>query len=167
MAVSSNLLLAALALGVVTGMRSMLAPTITSRALAEYPGIEDADEPARTLAAPRTRYLLMPLAAGELLGDKMPFAPDRTIAASMVVRAVSGGTTGAALASARRQPILLPVLVGATAACISSKAGINLRIRYGSSDAITNASLGFAEDCLALAICNAGLQRALRGISNN
>lgn len=161
MSVSSNLLWGALALGVVTGMRSMLAPTMTSRALAEHPDIEDAGEPARTLAASRTRHVLMPLAVGEMLGDKMPFAPDRTIAASMMVRALSGGTTAAALASVRRQPILVPALIGATAACVSSKVGNALRNRYGSSDVLTNASLGFAEDCLALAIGNAGLQHAL------
>ncbi|WP_106475711.1 DUF4126 family protein [Phytohalomonas tamaricis] len=159
---SSNLLWGALALGVVTGMRSMLAPTMTSLALAKRSDIEDAAEPARTLASPRTRYVLMPLAASELLGDKMPFAPDRTIAASMIARALSGGTTAAALASAQRQPILFPALIGATAACVSSKVAIDLRKRYGSANAFTNATLGFTEDCLALAIGSAGLKRAMR-----
>ncbi|GAB2800666.1 hypothetical protein GCM10027040_30350 [Halomonas shantousis] len=161
MARSSNLLRGALALGIVTGMRSMLAPTMTSRALAERPDVQDMDEPARTLASPRTRYVLMPLAAGEILGDKMPFAPDRTIGASMLVRAVSGGMTAAALARVQRQPILLPVLVGATAACVSSEIGIRLRKRYGSSSAFANAALGLTEDCLALAIGSAGLRRVM------
>jgi uncharacterized membrane protein len=158
---ASSLFWGALTLGAVTGMRSMLAPTMASRALAEHPGIKYAEEPARTLAAPRTRHVLMPLAVGELLGDKLPFAPDRTILASMLVRALSGGMTAAALASARRQPILVPALVGATAACVSAKAGASLRSHYGSSDPVTNAALGFVEDSLALAIGSAGLQRAL------
>ncbi|HBM08573.1 MAG TPA: DUF4126 domain-containing protein, partial [Pseudomonas sp.] len=112
----SNVLWGALALGLVTGMRSTLAPTMTSRALAAQDDIDAADEPARTLASHRAQQFLLPMATGELLGDKMPFAPDRTILPSMMFRALSGGVTAAALASARRQPIWLPALVGATAA---------------------------------------------------
>ncbi|WP_028241357.1 DUF4126 family protein [Stutzerimonas azotifigens] len=160
MTTPSNLLWAALALGVVTGMRSMLAPTLASRALAGREGIDQADEPARTLASHRARQVLMPLAAGEMLGDKMPFAPDRTIPPSMLFRALSGGVTAAALASARRQPVWLPALIGATAACVSAKIGLGLRKRYGSSGGFANAALGLSEDALALAIGNAGLRRS-------
>jgi uncharacterized membrane protein len=164
---SSSLLWGALALGAVAGMRSMLAPTMTSRALAKRPDANNADEPARTLAAQQTRYWLIPLAVGELVGDKLPFAPDRTISASMMVRAVSGGMTAAVLASARRQPILLPALAGATAACVSAKVGASLRSRYASFGPFTNAALGITEDCLALAIGSAGLQRALGEMSGS
>jgi uncharacterized membrane protein len=162
MTTSSNVLWGALALGVVTGMRSMLAPAMVSRALAQQSNIQDTCKPVRTLATPRTYHLLLPLAASELVGDKLPFAPDRTIAPSMLVRAVSGGISAAALASAQRQPSLLPALIGATAACLSAEIGIRLRKRYGSSNAFTNAALGFAEDSLAFAIGHAGLKRATR-----
>ena len=96
MTISSNLFWGALALGLVTGMRSTLAPTMTSRALAAHDDIDEADEPARTLASHRAQQFLMPMAAAELLGDKMPFAPDRTILPSMMFRALSGGVTAAA-----------------------------------------------------------------------
>lgn len=158
----SDVLWGALALGLVTGMRSTLAPTMTSRALAARDDIDEAGEPARTLASHRVRQVLMPMAAGELLGDKMPFAPDRTILPSMVFRALSGGVTAAALASARRQPIGLPLLIGATAALVASKVGLSLRKPY-QANPLANAALGLAEDCLALAIGSAGLRRALDG----
>ncbi|WP_421684085.1 DUF4126 family protein [Stutzerimonas urumqiensis] len=162
MTISSSLLWGAVAIGVVTGMRSTLAPTMVSRALADRDDLDEAGRPARTLSAPRTRHLLIPLAAGELLGDKMPFAPDRTIAPSMAVRAVSGGVCAAALAGARREPMVLPALLGATAACASSVVMIRLRKRYGTSGLI-NAALGLAEDGIAVATGTAGLRRALRG----
>ncbi|GAB6388821.1 DUF4126 family protein [Stutzerimonas marianensis] len=155
-----NLLLGALALGLVTGMRSTLAPTLVSRALAERDDLDQADEPARTLGAERTRQILMPLAAGELLGDKMPFAPDRTIAPSMLFRALSGGVTAAALAGVRREPIWLPAMVGATAALVASKIGLALRKPY-QPHPLTNAALGLAEDSLALTLGRAGIHRAL------
>ena len=160
MTISSNLFWGALALGLVTGMRSTLAPAMTSRALAARDDIDDADEPARTLASHRTQQVLLPMAAAELLGDKMPFAPDRTIVPSMMFRALSGGVTAAALASMRREPMLLPALIGATAALVSSKIGLGLRKPY-QPQPLLNAALGLAEDGLALTIGNAGLRRAL------
>lgn len=160
MTTASNLLWGALAIGVVTGMRSMLAPAMVSRALADRPDIGEADEPARTLSSHRTRQFLMPLAAAELLGDKMPFAPDRTIAPSILVRALSGGASAAALAATRRQPVLVPALIGATAACVAAKVAIGLRKRYRTND-LVNAALGLTEDCLAFSLGRAGLRRAL------
>ncbi|MFC3609659.1 DUF4126 domain-containing protein [Stutzerimonas tarimensis] len=158
---SGSLLWGALAIGVVTGMRSMLAPTMVGAALAERSDIDGAGGPAERLAAPRTQRWLLPLAVGELLGDKMPFAPDRTIAPSLLARAVSGGFCAAALAGVRREPVLAPALIGATAACVSSVVAIRLRKRYGRSGEVANAALGLAEDCLALAIGNASLRRTL------
>ncbi|TCD22326.1 DUF4126 family protein [Pseudomonas sp. IC_126] len=160
MTISSNLFWGALALGLVTGMRSTLAPTMASRALAAHDDIDEADEPARTLASHRAQQFLMPMAAAELLGDKMPFAPDRTILPSMMFRALSGGVTAAALAGARLEPIWLPALIGATAALVASEVGLNLRKPY-QSHSLMNAALGLAEDCVALSIGSAGLQRAL------
>jgi len=161
MTTARNVLWGALAIGVVTGMRSMLAPTLVSRALAERADLDEACEPARTLPTHPLRQYLVPLAAAELLGDKLPFAPDRTIAPSMLVRALSGGVSAAALAGARRQPRLLPALIGATAACVAARAAIALRKRYA-ADTWINAGLGLAEDGIALSLANAGLQRALQ-----
>ena len=158
---SSNLLLAALALGVVTGMRSMLAPAMTGRALAARDDLDDADQPAPMLASRGAQRFFVPMSAAEMLGDKMPFAPDRTIAPSMLVRALSGGVTAAALAGARREPVWLPALIGASAALIASEIGLGLRKRYGSSSGLANAALGFVEDGLALTLANAGLRQAL------
>ncbi|QGZ29219.1 DUF4126 domain-containing protein [Stutzerimonas stutzeri] len=161
MTLSSNLFWGALALGVVTGMRSMLAPTMVSRALAVRDDRDHLDEPARTLGLRRARQFLVPLAASELLGDKLPFAPDRTIPPSMLVRALSGAVSAAALANARRESVWLPALIGASAACVSAKIGLDLRKRYGSAGGMRNAALGLTEDALALAIGTAGLKRTL------
>ncbi len=161
MTTARNVLWGALAIGVVTGMRSMLAPTLVSRALAERADLDEACEPARTLASQPVRQYLLPLATGELLGDKLPFAPDRTIAPSMLVRALSGGVSAAALAGARRQPRLLPAVIGATAACVAARVAIGLRKRYA-ADTWINAGLGLAEDGIALSLGHAGLRRALQ-----
>src|SRR3989344_5556303 len=116
MSTSSNLIWAALAIGAVTGMRSMLAPTLVSRALSERDDLAGAGEAAQLLTSDTAQTFLPVLAASEMIGDKMPFAPDRTIVPSMMFRALSGGASAAALAGVRREPVLLPALLGATAA---------------------------------------------------
>lgn len=160
MTTSSDLLWAALAIGVVTGMRSMLAPALVSRALAERPDLDGAGEAARLLTSSPVRPLLLPLAAGEMLGDKLPVAPDRTIAPSLAFRLLSGGLSAAALAGVRREPVLLPALLGASAAVLAAKLGLALR-KPAQPDPLANATLGLVEDGLALTLGRAGLRRAL------
>src|SRR3546814_16487135 len=116
MSTSSNLLGAALAIGAVTGMRSRLAPTLVSRALSERDDLAGAGEAAQLLTSDTAQTFLPTLAASEMIGDKMPFAPDRTIVPSMMFRALSGGVSAAALAGVRREPALVPALPGATRA---------------------------------------------------
>lgn len=157
---SSNLLLAALAIGAVTGMRSMLAPAMVSRALSERDDLSGAGEAAQLLTSDAAQTFLPVLAAGEIAGDKMPFAPDRTIVPSMMFRALSGGVSAAALAGVRREPVLVPVLLGATAALVASKIGLSLRKPY-QPNPLLNATLGLVEDCLALGLGRAGLREAL------
>ncbi|WP_313338250.1 DUF4126 family protein [Stutzerimonas nitrititolerans] len=160
MTTSSNLLWAALAIGAVTGMRSMLAPALVSRALSERDDLDGAGEAAQLLTSDSAQTFLPVLAAGEMLGDKMPFAPDRTIVPSMMFRALSGGVSAAALAGVRREPMLVPALIGATAALIAAKIGLILRKPYQPRP-LVNAALGLAEEGLALTVGRAGLRQAL------
>jgi len=60
----------------------------------------------------------------------------------------------------RREPVLVPALLGATAALVAAKIGLSLRKPYQPRP-LVNAALGAVEECLALAIGRAGLRRAL------
>ena len=151
MTTSSNLVWAALAIGAVTGMRSMLAPTLVSRALGERDDLAGAGEAAQLLTSDTAQTFLPTLAASEMIGDKLPFAPDRTIVPSMMFRALAG---------VRREPMLLPALLGATAALVAAKIGLSLRKPYQPRP-LVNAALGAVEECLALTVGKAGLRRAL------
>lgn len=112
------------------------------------------------LTSDTAQTFLPVLAASEMIGDKMPFAPDRTIVPSMMFRALSGGASAAALAGVRREPVLLPALLGATAALVAARVGLGLRKPYQPRP-LVNAVLGAVEECLALTIGRAGLRRAL------
>ena len=119
-----------------------------------------AGEAAQLLTSDTAQTFLPVLAASEMIGDKMPFAPDRTIVPSMMFRALSGGASAAALAGVRREPVLLPALLGATAALVAARVGLGLRKPYQPRP-LVNAALGAVEECLALTVGRAGLRRAL------
>jgi len=78
----------------------------------------------------------------------------------MMFRALSGGASAAALAGVRREPVLLPALLGATAALVAARVGLGLRKPYQPRP-LVNAALGAVEECLALTVARAGLRRAL------
>ncbi len=123
-------------------------------------GDRGGDGHAQHAGADAGQTFLPVLAASEMIGDKMPFAPDRTIAPSMMFRALSGGASAAALAGVRREPVLLPALLGATAALVTARVGLGLRKPYQPRP-LVNAVLGAVEECLALTVGRAGLRRAL------
>jgi len=116
--------------------------------------------PRNLLTSDTAQTFLPTLAASEMIGDKLPFAPDRTIVPSMMFRALSGGVSAAALAGVRREPMLVPALLGATAALVAAKIGLSLRKPYQPRP-LVNAALGAVEECLALTVGRAGLRRAL------
>ncbi len=84
-------------IGLVGGMRSMTPLAAVSDAARR--GVLPADNgAAEFLGGPVVVAGTMALAAGELLGDKLPSAPDRIIALGMAARVVTGAVAGAALA---------------------------------------------------------------------
>src|SRR5262249_28281753 len=82
--------------GAVTGVRSMTGPAIVSRSLAS--GLFSAGKSSfKWLGAKRTANTFGLLALGELVGDKLPFMPNRTNVAPLVGRLIGGGLCGAAI----------------------------------------------------------------------
>ena len=86
------------------------------------------------------------LAAGELLGDKMPSAPDRIIAPGLAARVVTGAVAGAALAP--RQQQYAGALLGAAGALVAAFVTFEARMvamrRHGQTPT------GLVEDALML-----------------
>ena len=140
---STTLALAA-GMGAVAGMRSMAAPALASRHLSQRQG----SSPLRV--SPRASGVLGLLAAGEMIGDKTPFIPDRTDLPSVIGRAVSGGATAAALADARGGSALVAALVGSTAAVGSTFLSYYLRKKAGEVSGLPDPVLGLAEDAFVL-----------------
>ena len=110
-------------------------------------------------AGPGPRGLLTAAALAEMAGDKMPFAPDRRIAPSVLVRLALGAACGAALAGRGASPTngALAGMGGAVAGTWLGRAA-----RGGSPFSGGGWARGLAEDALAAGLAAALVRSAAR-----
>ena len=135
-----------LLIGLVAGQRSMT--PLAAVALAARSGGLARDNGAPAIIGRRTPAVAASaLAVGEMLGDKMRSAPDRTVPPGLAARLVAGGIAGAALAP--RSSRASAALLGAAGAIVGGYAGLALRKRAMRRFGQTRS--GLAEDLLTLA----------------
>lgn len=140
---------ASFGIGFVAGLRSMTAGAALARAASLRRTRTDALIPSGL----RPRGLLAAAALAEMAGDKMPFAPDRRIAPSVLVRLAFGAAGGAALAGRGASETR-----GALAGMAGAVAGTWLGRAARGGDLLSGGgwARGLAEDAVA-----AGLAAAL------
>jgi uncharacterized membrane protein len=94
-------------------------------------GLRTFTAPAVTLAASGNSWggLVALLAAGEVLGDKLPFAPSRLSPPALTARIVAGGACGGALAERAGESRAAGAVLGACAALAGAYGGFSVR-RY-------------------------------------
>lgn len=139
--------LAATAIGVLAGMRTMSAPATVSVRFARDGVRRDGPAALRALAAPLTARGLAAAAFGELVIDKLPFTPDRTEPLGLALRTLSGAACGAALATWRRESPVLGALLGGAAAVAAAYGFLALR-KAAKRAGISYIASGVAEDAL-------------------
>lgn len=120
-----------LALGAITGMRSMSGPAAL----------------ALRQAGPLRRVVPL-LAAGEMVADKTGLLGDRTAPVPLAGRGVMGALVGGVLARSQGTNLLLGAGLGAGAAVLAAYAALWIRKRLP----LTDASGGLLEDALVVAI---------------
>jgi uncharacterized membrane protein len=145
-------ILKALGVGAVSGMRTFLMPALLSRASPAAPGKSSANGAARLLRSPAVSNALALAAAGELIGDKLPMAPDRTEVPSLAARAVSGGFAATVIASWNSEAAMPAAVLGSVVAIGSAHLIMRLRQATGRRLDIPDPIVGLAEDCVAFAI---------------
>ena len=140
----------AVAIGAITGIRSMAAPALLSFEVREMGDADEFGPLERILSSKATPRILAVLAGGEMLADKTDVVPDRTSAVPLLGRATIGAVTAAAYAVQRREPVGLPALVGAVSAIASTFAIFHLRRLASERYKIPDTLFGFAEDAIVL-----------------
>jgi uncharacterized membrane protein len=88
------------------------------------------------------------MALGELLMDKLPFAPKRTDALSLLARAASGALIGASLYSSSKQPAWGGALIGGVSAVLATVASYHVRKVLTKNMHIPDTIVAIAEDAL-------------------
>jgi len=141
--------LGAALLGGATGLRSQMGLAVVERGSA----------PA-TLPAPLRRSsvkrAMLAAAGGELVADKLPFAPPRTAPPSLVARICCGAAAGALSASTVRSPAVVPAVVGGASAAGATFAGLSGRMAL--SRRIPPLLAAIVEDGIAFAVASLGFQ---------
>jgi uncharacterized membrane protein len=141
-----NLICQAVGLGVIAGMRTFSAPAVISHVYSRRPSKNLEDSPFNLIQSINTSKVFKVLAAGELIGDKLPNTPNRTSAGGLTGRILSGSLAGAVVYKANGKQPLIGALIGSTAAIASAFGCMFLRKALGKSTRIPDPYIGALED---------------------
>ena len=120
-------------IGLTCGLRSMTGPAVVSWRAREG-----------------ARLAFAALAAGELIADKLPATPPRTIPPALIFRALSGGYCGWRVAPARERAPLAGALAGAAGALAGAYGGMALRAALVHWTGLPDPLVALAEDGVAV-----------------
>jgi uncharacterized membrane protein len=143
------LLLCAFLVGLVAGLRSMLAPAVVS--WAARLNLLNVGETYVALMSYRVTALVFTiLAAGELVADKLPKTPSRKQPPSFVIRILSGSLVGATVGASGGK-LLIGLCLGAIGAVVGTLGGAAVRAKLASAFG-RDWPAAILEDIAALAI---------------
>jgi uncharacterized membrane protein len=101
------------------------------------------------LGTPVSMYVLVALAIGELIADKLPVVPPRIQAGPLAARFVLGALCDSALALGAGLPWIFPAALGGVSAVVGAYAGYWLR-RGITSHGIKDLPIALLEDATAI-----------------
>ncbi len=140
----------ALSLGVLAGMRTSSAPLIANQILNKHPSKSLSGSPLKFMRSEKAGIVLKIFAAGELVGDKLPFIPNRIEAGGIIGRCLSGGLAGATIFKANNNNALIGGLLGAAVAFGSTFGSYFLRKAIVKKSHFHDPLIGALEDILVI-----------------
>jgi uncharacterized membrane protein len=148
-------LLMALLIGVVAGLRALTAPAVVAWAAA-FGWISLDGTWAQWVAHPITITVLTILALGELVTDQLPSTPSRRVPMQFGARLATGGFSGAVLATGAVLNPTTWVIVGAIGAAligavIGTLCGAEARKRLAAAAGGRDRPVALVEDVIAIA----------------
>jgi uncharacterized membrane protein len=142
----------ALALGVVTGLRSQLAAALLAWRQTRGDLPEPVEGPAGLLRRRPAVGTLMLAAAGEIVADKLPQTPSRLDTGPLLGRLGLGATAGAGIAAAYDRSRLVGGALGVAGAALGSWAGARYRAALAERSDLPDAVWATLEDATAIAL---------------
>ncbi len=99
-----------------------------------------------------TAIVFTVLAAGELVGDKLPQTPSRLALVPLTARIVFGGLVGAIAATGLKGAAFEGILLGAIAAPIGAFIGFHIRASLKAQNGFPDFHIAVVEDILAIGL---------------
>jgi uncharacterized membrane protein len=146
----------ALALGGLAGMRATAAPIVASHILSRNKSQQLSGSPLRFMQSDIVAAGFKVLAAGEIVGDKLPNTPNRIKAPGVIARCLSGSLAGASIYKAAGHNAITGALLGAVVALGASYGSYYLRKVVVDKTGIFDPYIGGVEDAI-VAGAGAGL----------
>ena len=144
-------LLFALGIGIVAGLRAMTAPAVV--AWAAHLGWLNLSGSYFAFMGSKWAVAIFTLAAlGELVTDQLPKTPARTTAGPLTARIVMGALTGACLAVAGGASLMVGALLGAIGAVIGTFAGYKTRVGLVKNLGVPDFAIAIPEDIVAIGL---------------
>jgi uncharacterized membrane protein len=147
----NSVFLFAIGIGIVTGLRSLLAPAVVAWAV-YFDWLNLQGSPLAFMGSRITVAIFTVFAVGELVADKLPKTQKRTALAPLLARIVMGGLSGACLLAAAGRSSLAGALLGGIGGVIGAFAGYEIRRRIVNNLHIKDLVVAICEDLVAIAL---------------
>ena len=141
----------AFGIGVVAGLRSMLAPAAVAWAV-QIGWLNLHGSPFAFMESTVVLTTLSLFALGELVADLFPAIPRRTAPVPLLVRMISGGFCGACLCASANRSLLIGAALGALGGVTGAFAGYEARRRLVPRLGIKDLFVALSEDLIALSL---------------
>jgi uncharacterized membrane protein len=141
----------AIGIGIVAGLRSLLAPAVVAWA-AHLGSLDLHSSPLAFMGSTAAVAIFSIFAIGELVADKLPKTPKRTAFAPLLARILLGGLSGASLFAAAGRSLLAGALLGGMGGVIGAFAGYEVRKRLVNNIHIKDLFVAICEDLVAIAL---------------
>ena len=146
---NSHVLLMALLIGGIAGLRTMTAPAIVAWG-ASRRWLTLQNSMLAFMGSTAAVAVFSVLALGELVADKLPSTPNRTAPLGLAGRSLFGGLSGATVASAGAQSITLGAALGAAGGIAGAYAGYQVRTRLVRALQVPDFVIAVLEDAVAI-----------------
>ena len=144
-----HVLLFVFVIGVVTGLRSLTGPAVTSWA-AHLGWLSLIGTPMRFMSSMITVTIFTVLAVVELVADQLPSAPARTEPVGLSARVMMGALCGATVAVAGGEAIALGIVLGVLGALVGTYGGYQARTRLVKALGVPDVVIAVFEDAVAI-----------------
>ncbi len=146
---SSQVLLLAFLIGVISGLRAMTAPAVVAWG-AHHGWLNLHGSALSFMGATAAVVIFVLLAIVELVTDQLPSTPSRTAPPGLIARIVMGGLCGACLAIAGGQSIAFGAVLGIAGAVAGAFGGYQVRTRLVRALKCPDFIVAVAEDIVAI-----------------